>query len=70
MEAMTEAFEATAGEVRPEIDDEEVVLCECGRPKEDGHLCAMVAEDNAEVSFDEMRGERRIHEALGAGRSS
>ena len=56
MEAMTEAFEATAGEVRPEID-EEVVLCECGRPKEDGHLCAMVAEDNAEVSFDEMRGE-------------
>lgn len=38
-------------------DEEEVVLCECGVPKEEWHLCAMIAEDNAEVSFDELRGE-------------
>lgn len=38
------------------LEDEEIALCECGLPKEDGHLCGMIAVDNREVDFDELRG--------------
>jgi len=39
-----------------EDEEEEVVLCECGVPKEEWHLCGAIAESNREVDFDETRG--------------